>query len=280
MNKISRENLEAYYKDAEGWSHDRIEELRKSRKAAWIVGGIAVAVALLEALALVMLTPLKTVVPYTLLVDRQTGYVQALDPLNPAKVSGDTALTQSFLVQYVTAREGFDIASVQASYRKTALWSAEKARAEYVALMQGTNPRSPLVIYPRSTVIETQVKSVSPLAKNVAMVRFDTIRRDAGGRAVPLGSWAAVMRYRFTPDAMSAEDRFINPLGFQVVRYRRDAEALPPPEPAAQAPAGGQAAAGVVAPGQARPAPPAAAAPLAPAPRPAPPVRTQPEVEL
>jgi type IV secretion system protein VirB8 len=278
MNKISRENLEAYYKEAEGWSHDRIEELRKSRKAAWIVGGAAVVIALLEAIALIALTPLKTVVPYTLLVDRQTGYVQALDPINPAKVSGDTALTQSLLVQYVTAREGFDADSVQATYRRTALWSAEKARADYVALMQGTNPNSPLQVYPRGTVIDVRVKSVSALAKNVAMVRFDTVRRDAGGQAVPVGSWAAIVRYRFTPDAMSTEDRFVNPLGFQVVRYRRDAEALPPPETAAEdAQSGARAAV----------APPAQGAPTAivPAPVPAPsrptqPVRTEPEVEL
>jgi type IV secretion system protein VirB8 len=37
---------------------------------------------------------------------------------------------------------------------------------------------------------------------------------------------------------MRVEDRFVNPLGFEVLRYRRDAEALPsepdtPPPPAA-----------------------------------------------
>jgi type IV secretion system protein VirB8 len=279
MNKISRENLEAYYKEAEGWSHDRIEALRKSRKAAWIVGGVAAAVALLEAVALIALTPLKTVVPYTLLVDRQTGYVQALDPINPAKVTGDTALTQSFLVQYVTAREGFDADSVQAAYRRTALWSAEKARADYVGLMQGTNPNSPLQVYPRGTIIDVRVKSVSPLAKNVAMVRFDTVRRDAGGQAVPVGSWAAIIRYRFTPDSMSAEDRFVNPLGFQVVRYRRDAEALPPPEAAAQDGQAGPPVAPSLPPGTSAPAT-VAPAPARAQARPAQPERTEPEVEL
>lgn len=84
---------------------------------------------MLLALALVLLTPLKTVEPYTLLVDRQTGFVQAVDPLEPQRISGDAALTQSFLVQYVIARESFDIDSVQSSYRKVSLWSADSARA-------------------------------------------------------------------------------------------------------------------------------------------------------
>ncbi|HEY0414246.1 MAG TPA: VirB8/TrbF family protein [Allosphingosinicella sp.] len=230
MNKPNREKLDAYYREAGSWAADRQEALRSSRRVAWIVAGVAAAIALLEAIALVVLTPLKTVVPYTLLVDRQTGFVQALKPLDSDKVAPDTALTQSFLVQYVIARESFDIDSLQTNYRKVALWSAEKAKSEYLAGVQGTNPESPLRRYPRNTVVETRIKSVSALGRNVALVRFDTGRRDAGGQYTPLGAWVAIIRYRFTTDPLSAEDRYVNPLGFQVVRYQRNAEALPPAE--------------------------------------------------
>jgi type IV secretion system protein VirB8 len=228
MNKPSREALDAYYAEAETWAQDRQDTLRASRRTAWIVAAAAVAIAVLEALVLLVLTPLKTVVPYTLLVDRNTGFVQALEPLDPAKVSADTALTQSFLVQYVIAREGFDIDKLQADYRKVALWSAESARSSYIAATQVSNPQSPLVLYPRTTVVETRVKSVSPVGRNTALVRFDTIRRDAGGRVEPPRPWVAVIRYRYSGEPMQLEDRMVNPLGFQVLRYRRDPEALPP----------------------------------------------------
>jgi type IV secretion system protein VirB8 len=231
MNKQSREALDAYYAEADSWAGDRQDALRASRRTAWIVAGAALAVALLEGLALLILTPLKTVVPYTLLVDRNTGFVQALEPLDPGRVSADTALTQSFLVQYVIARESFDIDTLQADYRKVALWSAEQARTGYVTGMQVSSPQSPLALYPRTTVVETRVKSVSPVGRNVAMVRFETVRRDAGGRVEPARAWVAVIRYRYSGEPMRLEDRLVNPLGFQVLRYRRDAETLPP-EPA------------------------------------------------
>lgn len=231
MNKQSREALDAYYSEAESWAGDRQDALRSSRRTAWIVAAAAVAVALLEGLALLLLTPLKTVVPYTLLVDRNTGFVQALEPLDPAKVAADTALTQSFLVQYVIARESFDIDTLQADYRKVGLWSAEQARSGYIAGMQISSPQSPLALYPRTTVVETRVKSVSPVGRNVAMVRFDTVRRDAGGQVEPARAWVAVIRFRYSGEPLRLEDRLVNPLGFQVLRYRRDAEALPP-EPA------------------------------------------------
>ena len=38
---------------------------------------------------------------------------------------------------------------------------------------------------------------------------------------------AAVLAFRFTGAPMRMEDRFTNPLGFQVVSYRRDAETAP-----------------------------------------------------
>jgi type IV secretion system protein VirB8 len=218
---------EAYFREASSWAQDQNASLRASRRVAWIVAGVLAIVATCQALALIFLTPLKTVEPYTLMVDKQTGYVQSLQPLEPARVAGDTALTQSFLVQYVIARESFDINALQANYRKVALWSADSARSRYIATMQPGFPDSPLNRYPRSTIVETEVKSITPLGQGAAMVRYDTRRTDQGGQTQPLGSWVAVIRYRFSGEPMRVEDRYINPLGFQVTRYRRDAEALP-----------------------------------------------------
>jgi len=229
MNKPSRESLTTYYEEAATWNRDRLDALRKAARNAWWVAAAAVVVALLEAIALVLLTPLKTVVPYTLLVDRTTGYVQALKPLDPDKVAPDTALTQSFLVQYVIARESYDVNTLNASYNKVALWSADKARSDYLNWMLVSNPQSPVTIYPRSTLVETRVKSVSTIGRNVALVRFDTVRSDAGGAVQPPQSWVAVIRYRYSGEPMKLEDRFVNPLGFQVLRYRRDPETAPPP---------------------------------------------------
>lgn len=233
MNKKGREALDAYYAEGESWAKDRRERDRASRKLAWIVALAAATVAVLEAIALIVLMPLKTVEPHTILVDRTTGFVQEVSPLEPQRLTGDAALTQSFLVQYVIARESFDINALQTNYRKVGLWSADAARSSYTSGMQASNPDSPLNLYPRSSVVETRVKSVSPSPDGGVMVRFETQRRDAGGQAEPPRPWVSIIRYRFSTDAMSAEDRFVNPLGFQVVHYRRDPEALPPePDPA------------------------------------------------
>ena len=84
---------------AASWATSVTDDLKRSNRRAWLIAIIAALVALLEAFALATLVPLKTVEPYTLLVDRQTGNVQSLAPLDAQVVTPDTALTRSFLVQ-------------------------------------------------------------------------------------------------------------------------------------------------------------------------------------
>jgi len=225
---------ERIYREARTWADDRAATERKSQRLAWIIGGVASTIALCEAAALVALAPLKTVVPYTLLVDRQTGYVEALKPLEREMIAPDRALTRSFLAQYVIAREGFAIDTLQTDYRKVALWSSGEARDRYVAGMQASNPASPLATLPRRALVSVQIRSVSTLNPTTALVRFTTQRSDPGAQAQPAQNFAAVITFRFSGEAMSADDRLLNPLGFQVTRYRKDPETIP--EPVAPAP--------------------------------------------
>jgi type IV secretion system protein VirB8 len=216
------------YIQAASWSADIHGGLRASRRTAWIIAVVAVAIAALEALALVFLAPLKTVVPYTILVDRQTGYVETARPLAPGSLSQDSAVTQSFLVQYVVARETFDATDLRESYRKVNLLSDGAAKAQYQRDMQRTTANSPLNLYSATTTVATSIKSVSLLSPTTALVRFDTARTDAGAPASEQRAYAAVIAFRYSGAPMKMEDRFLNPLGFQVTRYRRDAETTAP----------------------------------------------------
>jgi type IV secretion system protein VirB8 len=55
------------------------------------------------------------------------------------------------------------------------------------------------------------------------------VRSDANGATQSPSPWVAVIRYRYSTAPMSVEDRYVNPLGFQVTSYRKDPEAVPPP---------------------------------------------------
>ena len=80
---------------------------------------------------------------------------------------------------------------------------------------------------PQGGLIRTEVRSISSLGANRSLVRFTTTRTDPGARSGPPQYWVSVIDFEFSGAAMSEADRLTNPLGFQVTRYRRDAETLP-----------------------------------------------------
>lgn len=211
---------------ADSWSASVTEGLERSRRTAWIIAGVASAVALLAMIALVILLPLKTVEPYTLLVDRHTGHVEALAPLDEDMVAPTTALTRSLLAQYVIARESFERTSLQRDYRKTMLWSAGDERRRYGAMINSSDAGNPLGQLPPGASIRTEIASVSPLSDGSSLVRYFTILTDRSGREAEPEHWAAVINYTFSDARMSEDDRLLNPLGFQVTYYRRDRETL------------------------------------------------------
>lgn len=225
IDKAAIADREAYYAAGRTWAQDVHGALRASRRVAWIIAGAAVSVAVLEAIAVASLVPLKTVVPYTILVDRQTGYAETAQGLQPGALSQDAAVTQAFLAQYVMARETFDAHDLQSNYRKVTAWSQGPARSQYIALMQTQNPQSPVNLYARTAVVQTSIKSVSLLSRNSALVRFETERRD-GDLVGERRAYAAVVGFRYSSAPMRNEDRLQNPLGFQVTSYRRDSETV------------------------------------------------------
>lgn len=214
-----------YFARAESWAQDsRIREDR-SRRVAWSVAGAALGIAALEAVAIAVMLPLKSTTPVAMLVDRQTGFVETIDPAAPKKLAADDALVESLLAQYVTAREGFDRATVRADFRKVGLWSVGPARKAYLAAMPSTNPASPLNTFPAGMTAAVEVKSVSRLAAGAALIRFNTQVLDRSGQAQSREPWIAILRYGFSKAPMTFEDRLVNPLGLQVSGYRRDPEA-------------------------------------------------------
>ncbi len=223
---------QAYYVEASSWAQSQADGARRVRNLALIVAGAAAMVAVAEALALASLAPLKSTSVVPVLVDRQTGFVEVLNKDGSQTLRADTALTRSMLAQYVAAREGFDITTLSNGYHRVMLWSTGRARNDYAALMPAQNPQSPLRLYPRTAQVQVNIESVSDLGSRTALVRFTTARSDQAAPASAVGYYAAVITYQFSDEPLRAEDRLLNPLGFQVTRYERSDEAAPSPRPA------------------------------------------------
>jgi type IV secretion system protein VirB8 len=221
--------------ELDDWVERALIQERRGRKAAWMIACLLIFVCCVQAAAIAIMLPLKEVVPYTVLVDRQTGYVETARGVQLGALAEDQAVVESMLAQYVLARETFDPADFKERYGRVALWSLGPARDQYVSQFQSGSADSILGSMRPGTTVKVAVKNIELLTNGTARVRFETERRDANAQPVTT-DWQTIVSFQFTGQPMKNEDRLLNPLGFQVTGYRRDSEMI-----AADAPAAGPA---------------------------------------
>lgn len=213
-----------YYATALSWVDERVAAERRMRKIAWGVAAAAGALALVLAITMMLMMPLKSVQPYVVTVDRQTGAVEVATTLKGGKLSENDAVIQAELANYVRTRETFDATDLATNYRRVQLRSSSNVRSAYVASMAADNPASPLRALTPGDTVKVRIKSVSLVGPGAGLIRYDTERSAAGGRIIDTRAYVSAISFGFNDRPLRLEDRFDNPLGFVVTRYRRDSE--------------------------------------------------------
>lgn len=213
---------------------EQTRTLRASARSGWILSFVLIIVCGAQAAAIAILLPLKEVVPYTLLVDRQTGYIETVRGVDLGSLPEDEAVVHAFLAQYVLAREIFDPADFDQRYTQVARWSLDEARQTYIDSYRPDDPGGILAELTPEDRVSVTITAIQLSPDRSAEVRFSTLRRSPG-QTPRRDDWRAVVRYQFSGAPMRMEDRLINPLGFQVLSYRRDRQtpADTPPAPVA-----------------------------------------------
>lgn len=213
-----------YFKEALAWQTEKYELSLKQRRIGWIVSFVFIGVAVIEAFALMALTPFKTVEPYVIEVNTTTGETQVKRALKEGALTQSEALTKYWIIKTVRARVGYDAQDLEKQYEAVQMMSDRKEFARYNKEFNPKNPTSPYQIYGDKVTIGVRVKSVSFIDKDTALVRIDTIEKRRGGGIDDPMPWTVTLSYQFTFEPRTEAERFENPLGFQVTKWRMDAE--------------------------------------------------------
>lgn len=221
--KDTDEDLKSYFGEAQSWDRDRFVAAARSRRIAWIVASVAIALAIVAVLAIMALTPLKTVVPYVVTVDRSTGATDVTQELRGDKsITYDEAIRKYFLADYVRAREGWIPQAREEFFRKVLALSTREEQTRWTAFYKKDNPDSPQNQFTANDAVFVAIRSVAFISPNVAQVRFvKRLERDQQAIETPA---IATITFDVLSKPETEAGRYANPLGFQVKSYRADAE--------------------------------------------------------
>jgi type IV secretion system protein VirB8 len=216
-----------YYADGATWEHDIARRNRNSRALAWIVAAVMTVVAVGALGTLALLVPLKTYEPYMVVVDKTTGFVEVKRPMAEGPLSQDEAVTTFNVVRYIKARETYDPKALKDNFDLAQLLATGDAARELTEIYSPANPTNPVKVYGSNTVLAVNIKSVTFPNSHTALARFST--KEKSSTNIITRNWVSLVRFRYTSTPMRNEWRFDNPLGFQVLEYRRDQETAPSP---------------------------------------------------
>lgn len=219
--RVEKQEYAQYLAEAQSWETSKVRALEQSRKTAWIITIAAGTLSFISVIAVVLLTPLKTVQPYVIRVDNTTGVVDVVTALKNGKTNYDEAMNKYFTQLYVRWREGYSLPLAKEYYYNVGMLSSKVEQARYLQYFSPKNPNSPLNLYKNTSVVNIKIKSTSFISPNIALVRY--LKEVSSGTGEPtVTHWAATINFQYLGTPMAERDRAINPLGFQVVEYRND----------------------------------------------------------
>jgi type IV secretion system protein VirB8 len=223
--------LKQYFAEAATWDADRQALGRRTVRLALTVAGAAWAAVVLLAGALMLLMPLKHVEPFVVRVDNSTGVVDVV-PVYAGHASMPEAVTRYLLTHYVMVCERFNYSTAESDYEECGAFHTAQRNQLWYALWNPTNPSSPLNTYKDGSSVRSQVTSVSFFKRasgvgDLAQVRYVKQKRAAGGSSEEATQWIATLQYVYVDPSSEPKVRAWNPLGFKIVDFRPEREALP-----------------------------------------------------
>ena len=200
------------------------ENTRKQiTKAAVGVAGVSVALNFLLGIAIVVMMPLKEVIPLVLRI-HDGGSVTAESPLGEARKTFGEESDKFFIAQYVVARESYDWNLAQRNYDivKSMSYVGGSVFNEYDNFIK--SPKSPLVVLNKKARVDVPVTSITlDPQTSTATVRFAKTVIGADGNPslmIPQTFWIATLSYDYPNPKLKPAERRLNPLGMKVPAYQ------------------------------------------------------------
>lgn len=232
LEKVKVDKEDSHYQKAQSWESDKAAMQNKSEKRAWTIAKISIAIAVLEAVGLVTLAPMRQVVPVVFTVDKAHGNIEYVGVVDDHQVKGKQELIdKNNITRYVIARENYYYRLLQPDYDLVMSMSSTQIGNDFAAQYDGDNARDKK--YGKNFELKVDVISVqtaSDQSGSTALIRFTkTLHSVESNRDQEPEYFIASIRYEYAPNqvAVPEKDLIRNPFGFKIVGYRVDPELSP-----------------------------------------------------
>jgi len=212
------------------WNDNIINIALRSEKRAWLCFWLMFLVAGVSVGAVAALAPLKSVETFVVRVDNATGIVDVIhgEGESGGEDNYNEAIDKHFVARYLRHRENYSAGEFKENYKIIGLMSSSDEGQRYYSDVY-ENPSATHTKLNDQDILKTKIKNISFIdtasERTIVTVRFlSWVER--GSTRSDQQHWVSTIEFHYigTPDKES--DRLLNPLGFEVVSYRKDPEVV------------------------------------------------------
>lgn len=226
--------VRAYTQAAKWFEHNVAEDHRRKARNSKYLSIFFGILTFMSIGAVLGLTPLKTVEPYLVRVDNNSGFTDIVSPLSEG-ISPEQAEDEYWLATYVRTYESYNWSSQASSYAQIQLFSYGEVFTEYKNFQLSSKGYTEKL--GKNLQIRTEINNIVPLKlapdiqsdKNIKtyQVRFTKTILDQFGNPDPQSQvtyWLATVSFDYKNPPLIQKDSWLNPMGFGVHGYAKTQE--------------------------------------------------------
>lgn len=198
-----------------------LTEVKLARNRAYALIVLLLGVIAAQVAALILLMPLKTVVPALATIDTSSGHVVKVALVSPEELAAQKSVILNELHDYILQRNTLDADDRQRLSDLVRIHSTDAVAREYDIELSPENPSNPYYTLPAGARRFVEISAVNLLNQNTGQVQFKT-RTGKPGNNPKTDYFTAIVKFEFTGTPRAVGDRWENPLGFAVTAYRVD----------------------------------------------------------
>ncbi len=230
---LSKQTSDKLKPEKKNWYADRYQFVVVQRNLLAVITVFSLLSALIAAFSISQLAPLKSVEPFVIQIDQKSGITQVVNPITATEFSGNEAVNEYFIVQFIRARESVGIADNENFNTVRVMSDPDTVYRDFLTDINPNNPdgiRARVAGGLRSVRIGQIVFSEERTELDGTKVRRYQVRmivteRVPNQRPVEINK-VATLETKFIALNLSIQDRYLNPIGFRVISYRTDEDAL------------------------------------------------------
>jgi type IV secretion system protein VirB8 len=152
----------------------------------------------------------KSLEPYVIEVEEKSGVPTVVDQMTSQTLSADESIKKYFINQFIQSAVAYDPRTYKMDTERVRLLSTQSVYTDFRARI---NPKE----LGTDSKIEIRIKSIKFLDPSTVQIRI--LRTVSGSSNSGQKDEVINMNFYFTNLTLTAEERLVNPLGFQVTSF-------------------------------------------------------------